>query len=352
MQLNSGAFMADLVKTFFKAARLARKGRPISAALAMSDSVTPSVRPARKRAKKAKQASPRKTVPVLPRPAPGSFITQEFRCKHGTLAYKFYTPHGSARRRMPLVVMLHGCSQSAADFAAGTGMNALADELGFLVLYPQQSQRANLARCWNWHNPAHQKRGRGEPAVIAALTRHAMALGRANPARIYVAGLSAGGAEAAILAAAYPDIFVAVGIHSGVAHEDVQSLQGAIAAMRGDTRPRPTGKVRRPLPTIVFHGDHDRVVHPSNAGAFLRDLERSNPGQLVTKSVSGRSQGGREFTRRIYRSMAGTVLLEDWTVHGGGHGWSGGRGGSFTDPAGPDASRAMLDFFLAVRRRP
>lgn len=335
--------MVDLFKAYLKASRLARKGRPLSAAIAVQRALAPS--PPAKRNTAAKPAQRHQ------RPLPGSFVTGEFTGTKGSLAYKLYTPAGSARRRMPLIVMLHGCGQSAADFATGTGMNRLADELGFLVLYPQQSQSANLARCWNWHAPAHQSRGSGEPALIAALTRHAIALSRANSARIYVAGLSAGAGAAAVMGATYPDLFVAVGIHSGVAHGQIRALSTALSAMRGEGRARSVGKMRRPLPTIVFQGDRDRVVHPSNAAQFLSNLERSRPGPLVVKTVSGRSAKGRDFTRKVYTSATGDVLLEDWTIHGSGHGWSGGRAaGSYTDPDGPDASREMLRFFLARRR--
>lgn len=253
---------------------------------------------------------------------------------------------------MRLVVMLHGCGQNATDFALGTGMNRLADEIGFIVLYPQQNHSANVARCWNWHDPEHQKRGSGEPAMIGGLTHHVMMLTRANPARIYVAGLSAGAGAAAVLGSAYPDIFAAVGIHSGVAPGQIRSLRSALSAMRGEMRPDLTGRIRRPLPTIVFHGDHDRTVHPSNARSFLTNLERSRPGPLVSHTVSGSSAGGRTFTRKIHKTADGVVMLEDWIIHGSGHGWSGGHGaGSFTDPVGPDASREIIRFFLA-RRRP
>lgn len=344
--------MANLVRTFMKATRLARKGRPLSAAFSLGDAMASADHIARKGVAKLTRGRSEKSIVLPPRSKPGSFITGDFRCPKGNLSYKLYTPIGSARRRMPLVVMLHGCSQSAADFAAGTGMNGLADELGFLVLYPQQSQSANLARCWNWHAPANQARGSGEPAVIAALTRHALALGRANPSRVYIAGLSAGGAAAAIIGAAYPDIFVAIGVHSGIAQGNIRSMGAAMSAMRGEARSRSTGKVRRPLPMIVFHGDQDRVVHPSNASVFLHNMERSLPGPLVSQSVSGRSGKGRDFTRKIYRSKFGNIVLEDWTVHGSGHGWSGGRvTGSYTDPAGPEASREMLRFFLSRRRQ-
>lgn len=341
--------MTDLFKALMKAAR---KGRTTPASIKAKK--RPSPRPAKKRGTQpaSKVRRPQKSSPPLVRPAPGSFIGSEFSCRHGTLGYRLYTPHGSPRRRMPLVVLLHGCSQSAVDFAVGTGMNRLADELGFIVLYPQQSQSANLARCWNWHSPANQVRGRGEPAMIAALTRHAMALTRANPARIYIAGLSAGGAAAAIAGSAYPDLYVAVGVHSGVAPGRIGSLATAMSAMRGRSVSGPTGKLKRPLPTIVFHGDRDRVVHPSNAGAFLANLERSNPGPLMSRSFPGTPGRGRDFTRKVHTTKSGEVLLEEWTVHGSGHGWSGGHaGGSYTDPAGPDASREMLRFFLSRRRQ-
>lgn len=346
--------MANLFKTIRKATRLARKGRPLAATLALQALVTAkpatkSRKPAPGPAAKARGAA---TARRTERLRPGSFAQGDFRCPQGRLSYRLYTPAGSTRRRMPLVVMLHGCGQTATDFAAGTGMNGLADEMGFHVLYPQQSLSANVARCWNWHSPEHQCRGRGEPAVIAALTRHAAHLCRANMTRIYIAGISAGGTVAAIVAAAYPELFVAVGVHSGVALGGVRSLGAAMASMRGERAPGSDGKLPRQLPTIVFHGDNDRVVHPSNAAAFLRNIERSRPGPLLCRSHDGRSPGGRDYRRHIYRSAAtGEVLLEDWLVHGSGHGWSGGKPiGSHTDPAGPDASREMIRFFLAHKR--
>lgn len=284
------------------------------------------------------------------RPAPGSFIDGRFDSRHGSVSYKLYTPKGSPRRRLPLVVMLHGCTQSASDFAAGTRMNALADELGFIVLYPQQSMNANMGRCWNWHRPGDQKRGRGEPAMIAALTLHAIATCRANPQRVYIAGISAGGSAAAIIGAAYPDLYVAVGVHSSIPRGNVTSVASAMAAMRGGAI-APSSRTSRPLPTIVFHGDEDRVVHPSNAGGFLSTLQRSSSRPLDSRSQQGRSAGGRAFTRTVHRHATGEVLLEEWTIHGSGHAWSGGSpAGSHTDPAGPDASREMLQFFLSRRR--
>ncbi len=344
--------MANIFKTLLRASRLTRKGRPISAALELQKALALPGKVKRKPPAKPKTTARGKgTTAPAKRPAPGTFTDGTFSCSHGDLAYKLYTPMGSARRRLPLVVMLHGCSQTSSDFAVGTRMNMLADEHGVLILYPQQSQKANFARCWNWHKVENQVRGRGEPAAIATLTRHALALARGNPERVYIAGLSAGAAAAAIVGAAYPDLYVAIGVHSGVALGDIRSLGEAISAMRGNTRSASMDRLPRQLPTIVFHGDDDRVVHPSNAAGFLLNLERSRPGPLISQCTSGKSDRGRDFSRKQYRSAAGEVLLEDWTIYGSGHGWSGGNpAGSYTDPLGPDASREMLRFFLSKRR--
>jgi poly(hydroxyalkanoate) depolymerase family esterase len=349
--------MKNSFLTVMKASRLSRKGRPISAALALQKMLLPT--PKRKRPsskpKPGKTASkrPRALSPRPTRPAPGTFITGRFESGHAPIAYKLYTPRGSARRRMPLVVMLHGCAQSATDFAAGTGMNALADELGFLVLYPEQSTSVNLNRCWNWHRPVNQRRGFGEPATIAALTLHAIAAGRANPARVYIVGISAGGTTAALTSAAYPEIYAAVGIHSGVASANIRTLTGALSAMRTGGVGVTADKAVRLQPTIIFHGDSDKIVHPDNASGFLGGIQGSKPRAVIGQIQKGRSDGGRDYTRTIYRSAAGQSVVENWTVHGGGHAWSGGkRAGSYTDPAGPDASRAMLHFFLAHRMNP
>ncbi|CAM8625713.1 PHB depolymerase family esterase [Sphingobium sp.] len=339
--------MKNPFPTVLKAARMARKGRPLSAALLWQRALMPAI-PKPPRAPKRK--SPAKKTDRVERPAPGSFIEGDYSCAQGSLRYRLYTPVGSARRRLPLIVMLHGCTQSAADFATGTAMNRLADELGFLVLYPEQSPRANPNRCWNWHSPSHQKRGSGEAAVIASMTRHILDLCKGHEGRVYIAGISAGGAAAAIVAAAYPQLYVAVGVHSGVPMGTIGSVGEALAAMRGKAA-APVGKTRPPLPMILFHGDSDRVVHPSNAAGFVSQLQRSSARALSVQSEAGVAPGGRAFTRTLYRYGRGPIMLEEWTVHGSGHAWSGGQpGGSHTDPKGPDASRAMAIFFLARRR--
>jgi poly(hydroxyalkanoate) depolymerase family esterase len=187
------------------------------------------------------------------RPAPGTFIDGSFTSRDGTLAYKLYTPEGSTRRKLPLVVMLHGCTQSAGDFAAGTAMNKVADEVGFLVLYPQQSLSANLTRCWNWHRPGDQKRGSGEPALVAALTRQTIETCNANSSRVYIAGISAGGAAAAIIAAAYPELYVAVGVHSGLPRGNVTTIRGALFAMRTGVDTTGHGRQREKTATFTYY---------------------------------------------------------------------------------------------------
>lgn len=285
------------------------------------------------------------------RPPPGTFVDGEFSSVHGKLAYKLYTPVGSSRRRLPLVVMLHGCIQTAASFATSTGMNKLADDLGFLVLYPQQSTAANINRCWNWHRPSEQRRGSGEPAKIAELTRNTIDVCNADLTRVYIAGMSAGGAEAAIVAAAYPELYVALGVHSGISHGNIRTLQGAMTAMRNGSNGVADHQKALPLPTIVFHGDQDRVVNPSNTDGFLVHPSNFTPAPITGRAEKGRSPGGRDFTRTVYSHRKGKILLEKWIVHGSGHAWSGGdRAGSQIDPAGPDASREMIRFFLSYKR--
>ena len=272
---------------------------------------------------------------------------------HGSRTYKLYIPSGLHEGQpVPLVVMLHGCTQSPDDFAAGTRMNTLAEEQIFLVAYPAQPASANAQKCWNWFNPGDQERDGGEPALIAGITRQIMRDYAVDPARIYVAGLSAGGAAAAIMGAAYPDLYAAVGVHSGLACGAARDLPSAFAAMRrggAGTPSRPSSKVMaaRSVPTIVFHADRDTTVHPSNSDHVLAQAG-TTAGNLRTTVEHGEvGNGGRTFTRILHADFRGTAVLEQWIVHGGGHAWSGGSPeGSYTDSRGPDASRAMLRFFF------
>ena len=275
---------------------------------------------------------------------------------HGSRTYKLYVPSGlHAGQPVPLIVMLHGCTQSPDDFAAGTRMNTLAEEQSFLVAYPAQPASANAQKCWNWFSPGDQERDGGEPALIAGITRQIMRDYAVDPARIYVAGLSAGGAAAAIIGAAYPDLYAAVGVHSGLACGAARDLPSAFAAMRrggAGTLRRASSEVTasnaaQTVPTIVFHADGDTTVHPSNSDHVLAQAG-TTAGNLTTTVEHGEvANGGRRFTRTLHADFCGTAVLEQWIVHGGGHAWSGGSPeGSYTDPPGPDASRAMLRFFL------
>jgi poly(hydroxyalkanoate) depolymerase family esterase len=239
--------------------------------------------------------------------------------------------------------MLHGCTQSADDFAAGTRMNELAEEQGFFVAYPEQGRSANASKCWNWFNAADQRRDNGEPSLIAGITRQIMCDFPVAPGRVYVAGLSAGGAAAAIMGSAYPDLYAAIGVHSGLACGAASDVASGFTAMRqGAPRGKPkTGSI---VPTIVFHGDRDTTVSPANGD----DVIASSLAQttLGVSEISGRSSGGVSYTRTSYADEAGRTMAEKWNLHGVGHAWSGGSGaGTYTDPRGPDASREMLRFF-------
>jgi poly(hydroxyalkanoate) depolymerase family esterase len=278
---------------------------------------------------------------------------------NASLPCRIFVPSGSPGALLPLVVMLHGCKQSAEDFARGTRMEALAAEHGVAVAWPAQTARANRGRCWNWFRPQHQEAGAGEPAAIAAITRRVMERHPIDPARVYVAGLSAGGAMAVVLAATHPGLFAAVGVHSGLAYRAAHSVPSALLAMKGassDVFFARQDSVRLTAPAIIFHGNADDMVHPRNGEALLAQWLASREWSTVEGSKlhqqSGEA-GGRRYTRRFIDDGAGRPLLEHWAVEGLGHAWSGGDpAGSFTDPMGPDASREMLRFFLANARGP
>ncbi len=281
-------------------------------------------------------------------PEGAQFVARSFRCSTGSRGYKLYIPSTYTGEAAPLVVMLHGCTQSPDDFAAGTRMNVLAEEQACLIVYPGQTQSANAQKCWNWFNPADQQRDQGEPALIAGITRQVMQDYAVDPRRVYVAGLSAGGAAAAIMAQAYPDLYAAVGVHSGLACGAARDIPSALAAMRhGTAAPRSPGGggKRRIVPTIVFHADKDATVHPHNGDQVI--AQSAADGALRTEVHIGQVPGGHGYSRTIHTNASGEPVLEHWLVHGGGHAWSGGSpAGSYTDPHGPDASREMLRFFL------
>jgi poly(hydroxyalkanoate) depolymerase family esterase len=282
---------------------------------------------------------------------PGQVVRGSFGAAAGARGYRLYVPARPAEGPRPLVVMLHGCQQDPDDFAAGTKMDALAEEYGCLVLYPEQSRSANGSNCWNWFETPHQGREGGEPSIIAGMTREVMREHGADPARVYVAGLSAGGAMAAILGNAYPDLYAAIGVHSGLPVGSAHDLMSALNAMKRDASAgskRGTAQAGA-VPAIVFHGDQDATVHPSNGHAVLRQFAIGSA-DVPLRAVEERGQdgAGRAYTRTLMQAGEGRTVAEHWTVHGAGHAWAGGSSaGSYTDPAGPDASSAMLRFFLA-----
>lgn len=279
-------------------------------------------------------------------PLKGRFLDLNCSTPAGSRSYKLYVPASYAPGGA-LVVMLHGCKQHPDDFATGTGMNALAEEHGCLVAYPAQAKKANGSNCWNWFQAGDQRREHGEPAIIAAIARAILRDYQADPARVYVAGLSAGGAMAAILASEYPDLFAAAGIHSGLPTGAAHDVPSAFAAMKNGS-----AKAARAagIPLIVFHGDADKTVHPRNGQAVL--AHRTGQHSTGATLEKGRAPNGRGYTRAIHRDSAGRLVAEHWTVHGSGHAWSGGSPrGSYTDPLGPNASREMLRFFLEHRKQ-
>ena len=288
-----------------------------------------------------------KSSPVPP-PAPGAFEERSYSNAAGQRNYKLYVPSGYTGQAVPLVIMLHGCTQSPDDFAAGTRMNELAEEQVFLVAYPQQSKSANAAGCWNWFSAADQMRDHGEPSLIAGITRQIIRDFAVAPGRVYVAGLSAGGAAAAIMGAAYPDLYAAVGIHSGLPCGAARDMASALAAMQHGSGAIATLKAgTRTVPTIVFHGDRDKTVNPVNADQIVAQAGAAG---LVATVSQGKSAAGLGYTRTLMRDAAGQTVLEQWVLHGAGHAWSGGSAaGSYTEPRGPDASREMLRFFLQHR---
>ena len=328
----------------------------------------------------AAEPAPRPSPAAKPRAA--SFTELSFRSGDTPFAYRLYVPgfdgtqaavtDAASPALLPLVVLLHGCKQDAADFALGTGMNELAEAEKYLVLYPEQSSNANSMRCWNWFDAAHQSRDSGEPKMIAALIRKVIKSHGADPSRVYIAGLSAGGAMAAIMAGLYPELFAAVGVHSGLPPGSATDVISAFSAMRrgarkGRAAPGSAGAANDAsanendafvMPTIVFHGSADKTVNPDNGEQITQAALAAIKGAGMTlikveqsEDSPGTPSGRRDTTRTIYRAADGKPYIEHWAIGSGPHAWSGGdAAGSFTDPHGPSASQAMVEFFLQHRR--
>jgi poly(hydroxyalkanoate) depolymerase family esterase len=289
-------------------------------------------------------ARPGKAALAIPKGA--RFLSRTHRTAQGSRSYKVYLPSGQTGKPKGLILMLHGCGQGPDDFAFGTHMNSHGEKHGLAIVYPAQSGQHNAASCWNWFKPANQARGSGEPALLASLTRKLMrehGLGRED---VFVAGLSAGGAMAAILVDIYPEVFSAAGIHSGLARGAARDVLSAMSAMRSggsihdQSGEEPSAAVRR----IIFHGDSDTTVHPSNAETIVAAALGEN---VTLAKVTKRSVRGLGYARSDFVGTDGAVRIELWMVEGAGHAWSGGRPeGTYTDERGPDASAQMVRFFL------
>lgn len=314
----------------------------------------------------------------------GSFEEGVHESRNGTRLYRLFVPEG-ATGPAPLLVMLHGCTQDARDFALGTRMNRRAGARGWMVLYPEQPAEAHPQRCWNWYLEEHQTAEGGEPALLRSMVESVIASREADPERVYAAGVSAGGAMALILGAAFPERFAAIASHSGVPYGAGRGRARALDVMGGGGAPVPelARRLRSalggadPPPLLLVHGTADGAVDASNSrraaaawwlagepagarrtagssdsaagpgGGAAPDLEALLPSPAV--ATTGTSGGGLDWSRRTWQRADGTPDLELWLVEGLGHAWSGGDpAGSYAEPRGPDASRIVVDFFARV----
>lgn len=294
---------------------------------------------------------PAQTQPVVAHNA--QFTDKPYSCTSGSRSYRLYVPASAPEGVSGVVMMLHGCTQTPDDFAIGTGMNALADQYGFVVIYPAQSRGDNAQSCWNWFSRGDQRRGRGEPAILAGLAQEICGKYDVKRENAYVAGLSAGAAMAVILGEEYADVFAAVGAHSGLPVGAAKDVASAFSAMSGNALDGPDQvQSDNHVRTILFHGTADRTVHPSNGDGIANRARNAGPAQSLEVSVTG-TIAGRSYSKDISSNAYGITLVEHWKVEGQGHAWSGGQaGGSFTDPQGPDASAEMVRFFFQSSQTP
>jgi poly(hydroxyalkanoate) depolymerase family esterase len=302
------------------------------------------------------------TRTAAPRRSPGRWLKSSYAGPAGARSYDVYLPAGHRRTtRMPVVLLLHGCNQTSEQFLAATRFTALADRNGFILAAPRQTRGHQPGGCWRWYESAHQERGAGEPAILAGITAELVAeqsRWRIDRSRVYVAGISAGGAMALILGATYPDVFAAVGVHSAPAYRSASNGRAAFGAMNGRGIPTPPLPGAQMAPLIVFQGTADAVVHERGASLLIDqwlayDAARStgarDPRRITRSRASERrSADGRRFTVTRWYAARGHKQLEYWRVDGLGHAWSGGAAdASYSDPRGPRASTAMWRFFAS-----
>lgn len=281
----------------------------------------------------------------------GRWLSRNWRGPAGARSYNVYLPAGhQPNQPAPLLVLLHGCTQTAEGFAEATRFTELADRHGFLIAAPKQTRANQQARCWRWFDPAHQGRDRGEPAILAGITRAVTDetdQWTIDASRVYVTGISAGGAMALIVAANYPDLFAAVGAHSGLPYRSARSVPEGLIAARGHGFTAPAPQVPPP-PLIVFQGGRDRVVAPSVGNRVVRQWLGQSAVAENPRNTTYLSHAGFHTSVTHWAGNRGPRHIEHWQIDELGHAWSGGLvGGSFSDPRGPSASEAMWDFFAA-----
>ena len=301
--------------------------------------------------------------------ATGRFVDGVFTSEAGARRWRLWIPGAyDGRTRLPLVVLLHGCTQDPDDIARGTRVTELADKLNLLVLLPEQPETANPKKCWTWYDAAHQRRDAGEPSLIAGMTRQTLGDWAVDSQRVYITGISAGAAMASVMAIAYADVFAAAGLHSGIPYRAAANVMEGVAAMtRGASDPvqlattamADMGPRARAIPAIIVQGLADAVVKPVNA-EHTRDmwltmnaLVRRDAAPAVRPTAEQRSEaGGLGVITSCYPSRQVTTGCEVTTVfvEGLGHAWSGGsKAGTFTDERGPDATDVILKFLLTQR---
>lgn len=292
---------------------------------------------------------------------------------YGSREYQVWVPDGyTGAEPLPVVLILHGCANDPNLMAGLSRFNDLADSEGFIAVYPRQNVTANPTRCWNWSNPVHQSRGAGEPSILAGIVANVKSTYNVDAQRVYVTGISAGGAMTSILLACYSDVFAAGAVHAGPMYKAATTVSGSSYVMLFGSVYSPTthGNLAwqcsgspspRPLPVAVFHGSSDSAINPVNGTQVITQflqtndraddgLDNNSVGSAATSTTAGAVPGGRTYTVKDY-TYGGRLLARHYLINGMGHAWSGGDPAfPFADAAGPDAS-ALSWVFLKDKVR-